>query len=122
MTPKESALQFLRQIIAGDIREAFREHTLPGLKHHNAYFPGDVQALIKGMEDNHAHFPDKIFETKTAVSEGALVAVHSLMRFHPAHPGVAVVHVFRFEGDKIAEFWDVAQVLPDESPNQNGPL
>ena len=53
---------------------------------------------------------------------GALVAVHSLMRFHPAHPGVAVVHVFRFEGDKIAEFWDVAQVLPDESPNKNGPL
>jgi predicted SnoaL-like aldol condensation-catalyzing enzyme len=38
------------------------------------------------------------------------------------HTGIAVVHLFRFEGDKIAEFWDVAQILPDPAPNENGPL
>ena len=38
----------------------------------------------------------------------------------PGDPGVAVVHVFRFEGDRIAEFWDIGQPVPKDSPNANG--
>jgi predicted SnoaL-like aldol condensation-catalyzing enzyme len=34
--------------------------------------------------------------------------------------GAAVVHFFRFEGDLIAELWDVGQEIPDKSPNKNG--
>lgn len=119
---KEAALDFLRKIIAGEIREAYRKYTAPGFRHHNAYFKGDSESLIKGMEDNHVHFPEKILTVKQAIGEGAMVAVHSLLRFTPDHVGISVVHLFRFEGDKIVEFWDVAQILPDDSPNENGPL
>jgi len=31
---------------------------------------------------------------------------------------VAVVHIFRFEGDPIAELWDIGQPAPDEIKNE----
>lgn len=123
MSPsKEIAMDFLNKIIAGQIREAYSQHASPKFKHHNAYFKGDADSLRKGMEDNHEHFPEKIFTINQAISEGQMVAIHSLLKFNPEHTGVAVVHIFRFDGDKIAELWDIAQILPDDSPNENGPL
>lgn len=109
-------------IIAGNIREAYDKHTTKDFRHHNAYFNGDKESLMKGMQDNHAHFPEKIFKTHQVIAEGSRVAIHSLLKFNPDHKGIAVVHLFRFEGDKIAEFWDVGQILPEDSPNENGPL
>jgi predicted SnoaL-like aldol condensation-catalyzing enzyme len=32
----------------------------------------------------------------------------------------AVVHIVRFDGEKIAEMWDVGQAVPADSPNENG--
>jgi hypothetical protein len=32
----------------------------------------------------------------------------------------AVVHIFRFEHDRIAELWDVGQPVSKDSPNENG--
>jgi predicted SnoaL-like aldol condensation-catalyzing enzyme len=48
------------------------------------------------------------------------VAVHSRVRQTPGDPGGAVVHLFRFEGDRIAELWDIGQPVPAESVNDNG--
>ena len=39
---------------------------------------------------------------------------------HAADPGFAAVHLFRFDGDRIVELWDVGQPVPEESPNENG--
>lgn len=33
---------------------------------------------------------------------------------------IGVVHIFHFERDKIAEFWDTCQVVPDEAVKENG--
>jgi predicted SnoaL-like aldol condensation-catalyzing enzyme len=33
---------------------------------------------------------------------------------------MAVMHIFRFEGDKIAELWDFGQEAPKDMPNENG--
>jgi len=48
------------------------------------------------------------------------VATLAHVRHKKGEPGAAVVHVFRFEGDRIAELWDVGQEVPADSPNQNG--
>jgi len=32
------------------------------------------------------------------------------------------VHLFRFEGDRIVELWDIGQPIPDSSVNANGML
>lgn len=54
------------------------------------------------------------------MQEGDLVAVHARVRMKPGDPGVALVHIFRFEGDRIAELWDIGQAPPENSPNEHG--
>jgi len=34
--------------------------------------------------------------------------------------GAAVVHIFRFEDDRIVELWDLGQAIPQDSPNRHG--
>jgi len=48
------------------------------------------------------------------------VATYSRVQHKPAKPGIAVVHIFRFENSKIVELWDVGQEIPQDSPNENG--
>jgi hypothetical protein len=33
---------------------------------------------------------------------------------------MVVVHLFRFQGDKVVEMWDLGQAVPADSPNQDG--
>jgi hypothetical protein len=47
-------------------------------------------------------------------------AVFSRIRQHPGDPGGGAVHIFRFEGDHIAELWDVGQEVPADIVNENG--
>ncbi len=119
-SPKEAAVFFLNLVIAGKIAEAYQTYVSSKMRHHNAYYPGDALSLQKGMEENHAKFPNKIFEIKHILGDGDFIAVHSHLRFNPNEPGLIVVHLFRFEKDKIVEFWDGAQPIPQDSPNQNG--
>lgn len=64
--------------------------------------------------------PDKIFEVQHALEDGDLVAVHSRLRQSLDDRGGPVVHIFRFEGDRVAEVWGVVQAVPENSPNENG--
>ena len=84
------------------------------------YFRGDADALMAAMQDNAAKNPDKSLEIKHVLQDGDLVAVHSRVRMRPGDRGIGTVHIFRFEGDAIAELWDLAQPVPENSPNQFG--
>lgn len=116
---KEVAISFLTRVISGDVRGAY-EHVADGCRHHNPYFPGDVDALRAAMEDDEARHPGKRLDIQVAVEEGPYVAVHSRLRRTTDDPGFAVVHVFRFENGRIAEMWDVVQPVPNEIVNKNG--
>jgi predicted SnoaL-like aldol condensation-catalyzing enzyme len=72
------------------------------------------------MEENAAKNPNKILEIQRAIQEGDQVAVFSRVKQKPADLGGAVVHIFRFQGDLISEFWDVGQAVPENSLNENG--
>jgi predicted SnoaL-like aldol condensation-catalyzing enzyme len=117
---KEVAVSFLQLAAAGRAREAFSKHAGSGFRHHNPYFAGDAQSLMTGMDENARQNPNKRLEVLHAVEDGDLVAVHSRVQHHADDRGAAVVHLFRFEGDRIAELWDVGQPVPDESVNGNG--
>ncbi|MBI5223861.1 ester cyclase [Candidatus Micrarchaeota archaeon] len=117
---KELAIGFLKMIVSKKIKEAYEKYTSSKMIHHNAYFPGDAKSLEKGMLDSHAKFPDTSIDIKRAIEEGEFVAVHSHVKMQPAQPGIAVVHLFRFENNKIVEMWDVGQEIPKNSPNKNG--
>ena len=109
---KELAISFLRLVTSGKVREAYERHIGPGFKHHNPYFKGDARSLMAGMEENESKFPNKVLQIQRAVAEGDLVAVHSRVELKPGEFELAVVHILRFEGDRIAEAWDIGQQVP----------
>ncbi|MFB9328306.1 ester cyclase [Paenibacillus aurantiacus] len=117
---KENAVSFLRLIVSGEVREAYRNYASPAFIHHNPYFRGDVESLMLAMAENAAAYPDKRLEIKHAIEEGNMVAVHSHIQLEQGDIGRAIVHIFRFENERIAELWDVGQPIPAESPNENG--
>jgi predicted SnoaL-like aldol condensation-catalyzing enzyme len=119
-TRKDAAVEFLTLVCSGMVREAYDRHVAPDFRHHNGYFPGDRQSLLDAMDQNARENPDKAVEVKQVLEDGDTVAVFSHMKPNPAHDGFALVHLFRFEGDTIAELWDVAQAVPGQSPNRNG--
>jgi predicted SnoaL-like aldol condensation-catalyzing enzyme len=75
---------------------------------------------MNGMEENARQNPQKRLDVLRALEDGDLVAVHSRVRHTPDERGYALVHLFRFESDRIAELWDLAQEVPAESVNRNG--
>jgi len=117
---KDTAVLFLKLAASGRVREAYSKFVGPGFRHHNPFFEGSAEALMAGMEENARQNPSKALEVKRAIAEGEFVAVHSHVRQKPDDPGAAVVHIFRFENDRIVELWDVGQPMPKESPNQYG--
>ena len=120
LTIKESAVSFLNLCASGRAREASAKSVGAGFRHHNPHFPGNADALIAAMDENARQNPDKRFEVLRALRDGDLVAVHSHVRQRPDDRGAVVVHLFRFDGDRIVELWDVGQPVPSESVNSNG--
>lgn len=117
---KQAAVQFLQLVVAGRIDEAYQQHVDMQGKHHNPFFPAGFPALQKAMIENHGQFPNKRLIVKHVLVDGDLVAVHSHIVPRQGEKGMAVVHLFRFHGNKIVEMWDCGQPLPTDSPNKDG--
>ena len=110
---------FLKLAASGKLDEAYR-HVAPNFRHHNPYFPGDAESLKAGMAQAAAMFPNTTLVVKHVMEDGELVAVHSHVQHAANTRPIAAVHIFRFEGDQIAELWDVAMEAPQDSPNEYG--
>jgi predicted SnoaL-like aldol condensation-catalyzing enzyme len=119
-TLKDTAVDFLMQIVTGDVRGAYERHVGDGFCHHNPYFAAGAQSLRRGMEEDEARNPGKKLDVQVALQDGNYVAVHSKLRRGSTDSDIAVVHIFRFEDGRIAELWDIAQVAPEQIVNKNG--
>jgi predicted SnoaL-like aldol condensation-catalyzing enzyme len=119
---KQIAVQFLQWVTEGNIDKAYEAYVDISGKHHNMYYPAGFPALKQGMKDNHIEFPDKQFTLKHVLGDGDFVAVHSHVVLKPKEKEVAVVHLFRFQGDKIVEMWDCGQLLSHGVINTDGPF
>ena len=117
---KEIAISFLELAAPGNSREAFSKYTNRNFRHHNPYFNGDAETLMTAMEENAKKNPNKTLSIQHALQENDLVAVHAWVKMNPDDRGVAIVHIYRFEGDRISELWDIAQPMPENSPNEYG--
>jgi predicted SnoaL-like aldol condensation-catalyzing enzyme len=118
MTKKEIAKSFLKLVGFGQVQEAFQKLVSENFIHHNQYFKGDRESLIIALEEAHKTEPNTFLDIKNCYEDGEIIITHS-------HVGkedlsVAVVHIFRFENDKIVELWDLGQVIEKDSPNKYG--
>lgn len=120
MTLKEIAEDFLQLAAKGDSKKAFQLYTSSKLTHHNAYFAADPETLMLAMEESAKENPERTFEIQRTLVDRNLVATHSFIKQNQEDKGMALVHIFRFEGDKIVEMWDIGQPVPMETINENG--
>ena len=118
---KEAAESFLTMAGTGKVQEAYARYVAPSFIHHNQYFKGDRESLLAAMQDAANTSPNKSIDIRHVYEDGDTVITHSLVtRQDPQAQGIAVVHIFRFEHDRIAELWDLGQPISKESPNENG--
>jgi predicted SnoaL-like aldol condensation-catalyzing enzyme len=117
---KKTAVEFLRQAAAGHARRAAEGVFKPGGVHHNVYFAAGWKPLLEAMDQAAKEAPHSRLEVKHVLCDGDLVAVHSHVVHRKGEPGFAAIHMFRFEGERIAEMWDVGLAIPPDSPNKDG--
>jgi predicted SnoaL-like aldol condensation-catalyzing enzyme len=117
---REIATSFLELVASGKVREAYRKYVGLNFHHHNAFFEGDRESLMLAMEDDATKNPNKKLKIRLTLEDKDLVATYSHVQQNPKDLGIAAVHIFRFDDDRIVELWDVGQEIPKNSPNKNG--
>ncbi|GKQ39062.1 nuclear transport factor 2 family protein [Streptomyces sp. A012304] len=115
---KYVAARVLKGVFEQGDTEVVDRYVRPDYIQHNPLAPDGAETLKNLGKAVHQQFPDAEYGIKRVISEGDLVLVHSNVVLTPGTRGQAVFDIFRFQGGKIAEHWDVGQDVP-ESANGN---
>src|SRR5215213_9769581 len=86
---------------------------------HNPLAGDGAEAFIQFVTGFLAQVPQLSVEIKRTIAEGDFVVTHCLLKMSPEDRGTAVMDIFRLEGGKIVEHWDVLQPVPETAANDN---
>ena len=99
-----------------DVRKAFFLYVAEDYIQHNPNILDGREAAIEVLEPKFSA-PAATFDIKRILVDGDLAAIHLHGRFSPDSSGGAVVDLYRLEGGKIVEHWDVLQPVPEACIN-----
>jgi len=117
---------FTKLYVEHDFIAAMRGHTVPEFVEHNSHLPNDPEEQIRWFEERAKANPDTIadeadwnttFVHKFIVPD--YLIVHYFMSIGSYDRGRMFADFWRFEGDKIAEHWDVVQEIPEQTESGN---
>lgn len=86
---------------------------------HNPNVPNGAEAFYGFFEGYFKKHPKSHVVIKRVIGDGDLVALHIHSKENPNDRGRAIVDIFRVEGGKIVEHWDVVQSVPEKAANTN---
>lgn len=101
------------------VRAAFDRYVAPSYRQHNPRVPDGPEAAIVFLSKRFADNPEASNVVKRVIADGDLVALHVHASANAADRGVAIVDIFRVEGGRIVEHWDVIQPVPETAANGN---
>ncbi|WP_447956056.1 nuclear transport factor 2 family protein [Vreelandella sp. EE7] len=86
---------------------------------HNPGVPDGKEPFVSYFSDFFEENPDSHADITRSATDGDLVWLHVHSTNGEDDPGEAVVDIFRVEDGMIVEHWDVIQIVPEESANEN---
>lgn len=102
------------------VRAAFEYLVAGDYIQHNPSIPDGPEAAIEMLTPMFDGSPDARFEIQRVLVDGDLAMVH-VRASRPGSPDAAVADIYRFEGERIVEHWDVLQPVP-ENPVSRHPM
>jgi predicted SnoaL-like aldol condensation-catalyzing enzyme len=79
---------------------------------HNPHVPDGIEGFLRFIRFRREKYPNARNEIKRVIAEGDLVVLHVHSVVIPNSPGRMIVDIFRVEGGKVVEHWDVIQEIP----------
>ncbi|UGT39818.1 nuclear transport factor 2 family protein [Nocardia yamanashiensis] len=105
--------------VPGGAEAAVGKYLSPNYIQHNPYAADGPDALAAFVNSALARNPQTRYELQRSAAEGDLVFVHWRMTTGPADRGTAVTEIFRIDGDRIVEHWDVMQAMPEQTVSEH---
>ena len=102
------------------VREAFEFLVADDYRQHNPTINDGPEEAIRMLTPKFDGSPDSRFEVQRILVDGDLAMVH-VRASGPGRPDAAVADIYRFEGGRIVEHWDVLQPVP-ERPVHDHPM
>lgn len=124
LTPQEASnkavvLAFYETAFAKKDVDAIAQFIGPQYIQHNPRVPNGLEAIKGFINYLKKTSPLHKSEVKRVIVQGDLVVLHVHSVPEPGALGSAIVDIFRLENGKIVEHWDVMQLVPDKSANDN---
>ena len=103
-----------------DVPAAFAAHVAEDYIQHNPTITDGRQAAVDALTEKFATNGAR-FDVQRILVDGDFALIHIKASF-PGRPVAAVADIYRLEGGKVVEHWDVLQSMPDTPPQNAHPM
>ncbi|HMD38574.1 MAG TPA: nuclear transport factor 2 family protein [Candidatus Acidoferrum sp.] len=110
---------YLKALNDGDVDGAFRLYAGKSYKQHNPLVEDGEEGVRKFAAWIRENRPKARAEIKRVFGDGDYVILHVFWSGLFGERGEAVVDIFRLDGGKVVEHWDVIQAIPETAVNKN---